>query len=91
MLIGAAVVVRGLDQGDSLRLTAVVVAVTGITQTSLSSPVTPIFWVLLGIALQPAFRPLQVDNRGAAWSPSQPRRGRGDLQPGGAPGRTPVP
>ena len=66
LLIGAAVVVRNAALGDALRLTSVVVAVTGITQTSLGAPVTPIFWVLLGISLQSSIEARRSANEGRA-------------------------
>lgn len=50
LLSGAAI--RGSALGDALRLTAVILAVTGVTQTSLGAPATPLFWVLLGAYLQ---------------------------------------
>ena len=56
LLVAAALALRNAAHGDALRLIAVVVAVTGVTQTSLSSPVTPIFWVVLGVYLQASLK-----------------------------------
>lgn len=69
ILIGAALAVRSPALGDALRLTCVVIAVTGITQTSLSSPVTPIFWVLLGIYLQSSLEARRSRRSERVWSP----------------------
>jgi hypothetical protein len=51
LLFGGAMAVRNAAYGDALRLTSVVLAVVGLTQTTLGAPVIPVFWALLGIYL----------------------------------------
>jgi hypothetical protein len=46
------------------------VAVTGITQTSLGAPTAPLFWVLLGVALQTSVTWRRVATSAAPWSPT---------------------
>lgn len=79
MLVGAALAVRSASHGDALRLTCVVLAVTGVTQTSWGSPVTPLFWVLLGTYLQSSVEARRVGRPRQAWWPaggSPPQRNR---------------
>jgi hypothetical protein len=70
MLVGAALTMRDASYGDALRLTSVVVAVTGVTQTSLGSPAAPLFWVLLGVYLQSSVQARHIAQSGPLWSPS---------------------
>jgi hypothetical protein len=69
MLVAAAFTLRGGSHGDALRLSVVVLAVAGITQTSFSSPVTPMFWVLLGICLQSSLTVRRSASRASVWAP----------------------
>jgi hypothetical protein len=68
LLVGVALALRNASHGDALRLTCVVVAVAGITQASLGSPVTPLFWVLLGVYLQASLEARRSARSARLWS-----------------------
>jgi hypothetical protein len=74
LLFGAAMAVRNATYGDALRLTVVVLAVVGLTQTTLGSPVTPLFWAVLGLYLGASVAK-RGTNREAeiAWPTGTPR------------------
>src|SRR6185437_8418615 len=92
LLFGAAVAVRNASYGDALRLMAVVLAVVGLTQTTLGSPVTPLLWTMLGLYLGAAVaRRHATTEAEIGWPPGMPQPAGGIGASSEAPRRTGVP
>jgi len=92
LLFGAAVAVRNASYGDALRLMAVVLAVVGLTQTTLGSPVTPLLWTMLGLYLGAAVaRRHATPEAEIGWPPGMPQPAGGIGASSEAPRRMGVP